>query len=167
VIDRHAVTIRDALRHEHSGLLELVMDSYQGYLELTPELLEGFRQEVMGLMDDEHTEVIAAEVDGSLAGSVVFYPDGQHYGPGSPPGFSALRVLAVGPQFRRMGLGRELMTECLRRAKELGRQRVLLHTLPNMENAIALHESLGFKRAPEFDVEYMPEVTVLAYALDL
>jgi hypothetical protein len=44
---------------------------------------------------------------------------------------------------------------------------MLLHTLPFMPNAIALHESLGFRRAPELDVAYTPEVTVIAYTLDL
>jgi hypothetical protein len=43
---------------------------------------------------------------------------------------------------------------------------MLLHTLPFMSAARALHESLGFRRAPELDVDYST-VTALAYLLDL
>jgi hypothetical protein len=44
---------------------------------------------------------------------------------------------------------------------------MLLHTITFMSAAIGLHESLGFRRAPDLDVEYAPGVTVIAYLMEL
>ncbi len=45
--------------------------------------------------------------------------------------------------------------------------RMLLHTHESMKAAIRLHESLGFVRAPDLDLYYTPELTFIAYVLDL
>jgi GNAT superfamily N-acetyltransferase len=118
-------------------------------------------------MNDEHTDVIVAEMDGSPAGTITFYPEGGYYDEKVPSDWACLRTLAVLPTARGQGVGRALMKECLSRARSLGRTRMLLHTLPFMSAAIALHESLGFKRAPELDIRYRPDLTFLAYLLDL
>ena len=128
--------------------------------------VDHFRQDVVRVLNDEHTDVIVAELDGALAGTITLYPDGQFYDERVPPQWACLRLLSVAPEARGNGVGKALMEECLSRARRLGSSRVLLHTLPFMTAAIALHESLGFKRAPEIDVDYSG-VTAIAYLLDL
>ncbi len=162
------LTIRDAQASEHDQVAELVMSAYEEYRPfVSPELVAEFRRDTGEVFAEDHTELIVAESEGRLVGTITFYPDGTKYGPGLPPGWTSLRILAIAPDWRRRGVGSALMTECLDRARSLGATRMLLHTLPFMPNAIALHESLGFRRAPELDVPYTPEVTVIAYILDL
>ena len=158
-------SIRDAAPWEHPKLLELVLEAYSsiGWLDSDP----GFPQEVLALMQSPNTEVIVAEVDGAPAGTITFYPDGRFYDEGVPSGWSCLRTLAVLPSAQGGGAGRALMNECLRRARALGRNRMLLHTHESMKAAIRLHESLGFVRAPDLDLYYTPELTFIAYVLDL
>jgi GNAT superfamily N-acetyltransferase len=162
------LTIRDAPASEHDQVAGLVMSAYEEYLSfVTPEFVAEFRDDMRDVFAADHTDVIVAESEGRLIGTVTFYPDGTKDGDGLPPGSARVRILAVAPDWRRRGVGTALMTECLNRARNLGATRMLLHTLPFMSKAIALHESLGFRRAPEFDAAYTPEVTVHAYILDL
>jgi GNAT superfamily N-acetyltransferase len=160
--------VRDALPPEFDALTDVVMTAYGDFEAFVDdEFKAGFAAEVPQLMKDEHTEVILAELGGELVGSITFYPDGRFYEDGVPADWACLRTLAVLPSARGRGVGRALMTECLERARNLGRTRMLLHTISFMSAAIALHESLGFRRAPDLDVEYAPGVTVIAYLMDL
>jgi len=162
------LSLRDAQTSELDQVAELVMRAYEEYRPfVTPEFVSEFQRDTTEVVADDHTEVIVAESAGRLVGTVTFYPDGTKYGPGLPPDWTGLRLVAIAPDWRRRGVGSALMTECLDRARNLGATRMLLHTAPFMANAIALHESLGFRRAPELDVTYTPEVTVIAYILDL
>ena len=162
------LTIRDAQASEHDQVAALVMSAYEEYRPfVSSEFVSEFQRDTRDVFAEGHTQVIVAEREGRLVGTVTFYPDGTKYGDGLPPGWASLRILAIAPDWRRRGVGSALMTECLERARNLGATRMLLHTLPFMPNAIALHESLGFRRAPELDVPYTPQVTVIAYILDL
>lgn len=112
--------------------------------------------------------MIVAELEGVPAGTITFYPDGRFYDDAHvPSGWSCLRTLAVRPSAQGRGAGRALMNECLRRARALGRSRMLLHTHKSMTGAVRLHESLGFERAPELDLFYSPDLTFIAYVQDL
>lgn len=91
----------------------------------------------------------------------------ESYGEGFPAEIGALRALAVAADRQGQGIARALMTECLDRARVLGRRRMLVHTLPFMPKAISLHEVMGYRRTPEFDMAYTPQVTVLAFVQDL
>ncbi len=65
--------------------------------------------------------------------------------------------LAVHPDYRRQGLGRQLMTFLLAQAEEKRVSKVLLEVRPSNQIAIALYHSLGFKilyRRPGY---YEPE----------
>lgn len=162
-----ALQIRDAAPAEHDSLLDLVMAAYGEFGRfLSPEFGAGFRNDVRGLMGDPRTQVIVAELDSTPAGTITFYPDGRAYDEGLAEGWACLRTLAVLPGARGRGVGRALMDECLTRARELGRTRMLLHTLEFMAAAIALHESLGFRREPALDAGG-DDLTFLAYVLKL
>lgn len=65
--------------------------------------------------------------------------------------------LAVRPDYRQQGLGRQLMSFLLTQAKEKNVSKVLLEVRPSNQVAIALYRSLGFKilyRRPGY---YEPE----------
>ena len=114
------------------------------------------------------SELIVAIYRGRIAGAVTFYPDGRHYGtPDWPEDLAVLRLLAVHPDTRRLGIGRALTDECIRRCKELGVSTLLLHNMEEQATARGMYERMGFQRAPEFDFRPTEDRVVMAYKLDL
>jgi ribosomal protein S18 acetylase RimI-like enzyme len=100
------------------------------------------------------SELIVAELAGRLVGTVGFYPEASRSALERwPVGWASIRALAVLPDARGRGVGEALARECLRRACERGAVAVGLHTNPFMAAANRLYERIGFRRAPEFDIE--------------
>jgi mycothiol synthase len=58
--------------------------------------------------------------------------------------------VATHPDFQRMGLGKAVMTEGLRRMKAAGMRRAILGFDPNNAAALALYSSLGFRASAYF-----------------
>ena len=54
--------------------------------------------------------------------------------------------LMVAASFRRQGIGRALLGQCVDWARDVGIRKVELHVFPHNEAAIALYENFGFRR---------------------
>jgi ribosomal protein S18 acetylase RimI-like enzyme len=65
------------------------------------------------------------------------------------------------------GVGRALVQACLDRAAELGLERVVLNTGPEMLAAQRLYEKMGFHLEPERDWEPVPGIRLLTYVIDV
>jgi predicted N-acetyltransferase YhbS len=124
----------------------------------------------------EHARLLIAERDHRVVGTVTLYPDASQEGWGWQSSWTGIRAVAVTPAARGLGIGRQLTQECIDRSRTLGAAGVCLHTAAFMSAAVAMYESLGFRRRPEFDLTAdamfgskrdEPRIAVLAYHLAL
>jgi ribosomal protein S18 acetylase RimI-like enzyme len=113
------------------------------------------------------SELLVAELDGRLAGTVTLYLHSAAESRVWPEGWASVRLLGVLPDYRQRGIGRALMEECIRRSKKEGIRTLGLHTTEAMATAKKMYESMGFARMPEFDFHPRPGVVVMAYRLDI
>lgn len=66
------------------------------------------------------------------------------------PNAAEMKRLFVRPEFRGLGLGRQIAEALLEAARSAGYSCVLLDTLDSMESARALYEDLGFEAVPPY-----------------
>ncbi len=162
--------IRDARVEELDQVAVLMRDAYQEYqASFPPEVWEGYARDIMDVRSRLDTsELIVAEHAGGLVGAVTFYPNASPSEQGGwPPGWTGVRLLAVHPDARGLGIGRALMDECLRRSRLRAAGALGLHTTELMAVARGMYERMGFVRVPEFDFQPGPGVNVMGYRLDL
>ena len=108
-----------------------------------------------------------AEVDGTVAGSLLSYPgdiyremrektfrelwpdffrDHGDSDQEADPGEYYLDTLAVLPQYRRHGIGRALLEDGIRKGRSLGYGRITLVADHDMPHLIKLYEEIGFRK---------------------
>lgn len=106
--------------------------------------------------------ISALDPDGVLVGMVIVVRPDAPARRLAEPDEAEIHLLAVAPQYRRHGLGRQLMQKSLEVIRKIGLPKVLLWTQPAMIPAHRLYESLGFERAPSRD-PYLDGTDFLAY----
>lgn len=174
---RTRISVRAATRADHPAIRGVLRAAYGQFARTLPGSL--FRPYQADLLDLDtharHGTIVVAEVDGVVRGSGAFYPDIGVQGYGWPHGWAGGRGLAVHPSLRGQGLASVLLAECERRAREAGAPVFAFHTASFMAAAVELYEHLGYRRAPEYDVDLgrhygltdLAPVPVLAYRCDL
>ena len=68
-----------------------------------------------------------------------------------------MKRLYVRPAFRGQGAARELVKELIAVARSIGYQRMLLDTLPSMQEAHKLYRTLGFREITAYQKNPIPE----------
>jgi ribosomal protein S18 acetylase RimI-like enzyme len=112
-------------------------------------------------------ELYVALVDGVLAGTVTFCPEGSRWREVGREGEGEFRMLAVAPEHRRQGVAEALVGLCLERSRELGYDAVVLSSLESQAPAQRIYERLGFVRVPDRDWEPVPGVALMGFRLIL
>ncbi|MDP3879751.1 MAG: GNAT family N-acetyltransferase [Dehalococcoidales bacterium] len=162
--------IRDACPDELDEVSQLLKDAYRQYQSSIPSRVwETYLEDIVDVRGRlENAELLVAELDGRLVGTVTLYlRASDSSGEGWPGGWAGIRLLAAHPAYRNRGIGHALMEECVRRCRRQGITTIGLHTTELMDIARRMYERIGFVRAPEFDFYPRPGVTVMAYRLDL
>jgi putative acetyltransferase len=140
--------VRELFREYASSLgIDLSFQAFDRELAELP----GAYGERLGLL-------LLALVDGREAGCVALRDRGG--------GTAELKRLYVRPAFRGLGLGRRLTLETLASARALGHRRVVLDTLPTMDAAHRLYESLGFVDVEPYTENPIPGTRFLGLDLE-
>jgi len=92
----------------------------------------------------EQSELRVAIVDGIITGAVAYVA------PGKPKDFfpaewAVIRMLVVDPNYRGLGIGKALTTDCLQRALRDTAPLIGLHTSPIMKIALQMYLRMGFR----------------------
>ncbi|QKE82910.1 GNAT family N-acetyltransferase [Arthrobacter sp. NEB 688] len=111
--------------------------------------------------------LLVAEDAGRLLGTVTYVRPGTPFAEVGGDGEAEVRMLAVDPGARGAGVGRLLSEDCVERARADGCRAVVLSSGSWMLAAHRLYGRLGFRRWPERDWSPRPEVSLLAFRLDL
>jgi putative acetyltransferase len=88
----------------------------------------------------ENAAYFAAEIDGKLVGGAGIYPT-----EGLPVDTCELVKMYLLPEARGIGLGKKLIAECLKKAKQNGFNRVYLESMPELSQALKVYEKFGFE----------------------
>ncbi|MHB8513714.1 MAG: GNAT family N-acetyltransferase [Actinomycetota bacterium] len=162
--------IRDVRESELDATSSIMVAAYQQYASGIPT--ENFQAYITEIADVRrrlpHSELIVAEHEDRIVGAVTLYKDAtlsEHQG--WPSGYAEIRLLAVAPQARGLGLGHKLTEECIRRAEQNANPFIALHTSNLMYIARDMYERMGFERVPEFDFHPTPKITAIAYRFKL
>lgn len=159
-----APTIRPVRAGEYGTVGELTIRAYQ----TVDTDLGDYEGELRGVADRARSaEVLVAEVEGQVAGTVTYVAGPGSYAEGDDPQAAWIRMLAVDPALRGRGIGEALVRSCLERARTDGRRRVVLHTTDLMPTAQRLYARLGFRRTPRLDWEPEPGFWLRGYVYDL
>jgi GNAT superfamily N-acetyltransferase len=166
-----ALLLREARAEERDAIARLPLRAYEQYATvMAPSAWRALRDAVhASLADDAGVTRIVAERDGAIVGSVALYaPDASPYGNlASRAPWPEVRLVSVEPAARGTGVGRALVLECIRRAKDGGATTLGLHTSRSMHVAARLYERLGFVRDPDHDFHPPGAELVEGYRLRL
>ena len=139
-LDEIAGLFAPALAPYRGGVQDWILDAYLADLvDVRPRF--------------EEAEVLVAEHDGRIVGTIAFYPDVRLEGWSNlPAGWAGFRALAVAPRRRGTGIGQALVRRCIQRTREIGAETLGIHTISLLTDAVRLYQRLGFVRCPEFDM---------------
>jgi ribosomal protein S18 acetylase RimI-like enzyme len=162
------VAIAPVRPEEHDALGRICIDAYArlGY-PLRPEYAAQLA-DVSGRAADPNAVVLAAHLDGELAGHATVVLGPSPLADHVEPGDASLRMVAVAPAAQGRGVGTALVRAALECAVAAGRQRMRLYTQPQMHDAQHIYEQLGFRRVPERDTTALQgTMQLLAYERSL
>ncbi|MDA7921917.1 GNAT family N-acetyltransferase [Verrucomicrobiales bacterium] len=149
--------IRSATAREEPLIRELVFAILKSYgLEPSPKDTDADLFDLNGFYFDRGGD-FSVLLDGEeIIGTVALFNLGNEV--------CELRKMYLDPNFRRRGLGKQLLEYGLVKARELGFTQVTLETASELKEAVALYKSYGFE---PFEPDHLAPRCDIAMRLDL
>jgi ribosomal protein S18 acetylase RimI-like enzyme len=159
--------LRRATAADHEAIGEVTVAAYAdftnaaeaGYVAYLRDAATRDREAELWVADDEET--------GKVLGSVTLCPVGSPWREIGADDEAEFRMLGVGPDAQRRGVGSALMDLVVRRAHEDGQSAIVLSSLAEMTAAHRIYERQGFVRTPDRDWSPAPGVDLLAFRKEL
>ena len=132
------VTIRTAATSEEMGVARVLFEEYAAALEIDLGY-QGFADELAGLPGcyaPPRGRLLTAWAGEEAAGCVALRPLAEDV--------CEMKRLYVRPKFRGSGIGKQLTEAIIAEARQTGYAIMRLDTVPKLEAATRLYESLGF-----------------------
>jgi GNAT superfamily N-acetyltransferase len=167
--DNGDLQIRDARPEEYDTMRDLTLAAYAQYATIMPHWEMYRKHSLATLEQDRSAERIIAEQNGTIVGSVLLFPAraNVYESASANTGVPEVRLLAVSPAARGLGVGSALLAECERRARSAGACFLGLHTEDLMEAAVCMYERRGYVHMPETDFSPGPGIIVKGYRRSL
>ena len=146
------VTIREAIPADYAAVGALMVRVYvdEGYIRKGSAYADTLARTAERAAE---SEVLVAEVEGRVVGTITVTPPGSAYAPLAQADELEFRMLAVDASARGTGVGKALVDHVLERAHRDGYRAVAISTMTEMVDARRLYERLGFVHVPERDWE--------------
>ncbi|MEJ2868005.1 GNAT family N-acetyltransferase [Actinomycetospora sp. OC33-EN08] len=113
-----------------------------------------------GLVPPQGVFLLATDAEGAVLGCVGL----RHRGPDVPLDAAEVKRMWTAPAARGLGVGKMLLAEVTRRARDAGRSRLVLDTRADLLEARTLYERAGFVETESYNENRHAQVW---YALDL
>ena len=170
------LTVRDAVVPDEMPLVRTLFEEYAAALGIDL-CFQGFAAELAdlpGAYARPAGRLLLAWLDGEAAGCVALRPlvaascsVGVSKLMADCPDTAEMKRLYVPLRFRGRGVGRVLAVRAIVEAAAAGYRRICLDTLPSMQGAIALYQSLGFTPVPAYYENPVPGALFFTRELDV
>lgn len=163
--------VRTAEPRDDAAIGELLVEAFvEQYARKLPDVVvtEHRKAELRNVAAKRAVaNVWVAEKDGEVVGTVALWPPGGHRSEAWISNAADLRHLAVSKSHRGGGVSNQLVGTAEQWAREHGCNSVCLHVRRGADGVRALYEKRGYVRAPEGDLDQLPEVFLEAFVLRL
>jgi GNAT superfamily N-acetyltransferase len=140
---------------EHAAVADILLRANREHrTQLPARIYDAYMRDLRELVASRaDKDFLVAEADGRLLGAVAFYRDASLQGWNLPHEWAGMRALAVDPEARGRGIGRQLAEACVLWAWRIGRAVIGLHNAEVQAAARKLYLKMGFQRCPQFDFD--------------
>ncbi len=141
---RPAITLRTHRYGDMSWFLARQIEVYAqeyGWRSRFETMMSRIATDILENFDQSRERIWVAEMDGNRVGSVCVVADSKSV--------ARLRLLLVEPEARGFGVGKRLVQECVRFAREAAYKKIILWTQSVLVSARTLYVEAGFKKVSE------------------